>query len=330
MIVFGVPITDHKIYERCALPGIQLASEADSEVLGYPTPGSIFRAYNLFCKQAAEFDDLEALILLHQDAEVVDPELCAKVRDAFREPDVEVAGCTGAVGVRSLAWWEGSTTWGSYNQLFEEIGGELPGLSWPAEIPFYAQTGEVDSIDGVLIALSPWAVRELHFDESLGRLHGYDIDICLQARAAGKKVVTIDSGVVHHHSVELIGDWEGWIAAHMKIAEKWSDLLEDGRSQDWHERARRAEAEVDAARMQLRYAKEHITRLVADVEGFQRSRSWRMTAPFRAVGKLVRRIRHPRRPPGRQIGEGLMKPRRRLPPSTSAGSQPNRASRKAA
>ena len=39
------------------------------------------------------------------------------------------------------------------------------------------------------MVLSPWAVRELRFDESLGKLHGYDFDICMQARAAGKKVV---------------------------------------------------------------------------------------------------------------------------------------------
>ena len=42
------------------------------------------------------------------------------------------------------------------------------------------------------MVLSPWAVRELRFDESLGKLHGYDFDICMQARAAGKKVVTAD------------------------------------------------------------------------------------------------------------------------------------------
>jgi GT2 family glycosyltransferase len=325
MIVFGCPITDYDVYERYAEPGIKLAAEPDTEVLGYPNPGSIFRAYNLFCKQAAELENLEALVLIHQDVEIVDPELCAKVRDVFRDPEVAVAGCTGAVGVRSLAWWEGSTTWGSYNQVFDEIGADLPGLSWPAERPFYARTGEVDSIDGVLIALSPWAVRELRFDENLGRLHGYDLDISLQARAAGKKVVAFDGRVVHHHGVDLIGDWEGWIAAHMTLAEKWSDLLEDGRSQDWRARARRAEAEVDAAWMQLRYAREHVRRLAADVDGFQESRSWRLTAPLRAIGKLLRRIRHPRTSPGRQLGEGLMKPRAELPRGDKPVETPHKA-----
>ena len=81
--------------------------------------------------------------------------------------------------------------------------------------------------------MSPWAVRELRFDESLGNLHGYDLDICLQARAAGKKVVTADFRVVHHHSLDLVGDRDGWIAAHMRIADKWSEMLDRDADPDW-------------------------------------------------------------------------------------------------
>jgi hypothetical protein len=309
MIAFGCSITDARAYERYAEPGIRLAAEQDSELLVFRDAGSIFRAYNLFCEQASRFDRLEALILIHQDAELVDPRLGEKVREAFRDPEVALAGCGGAVGVRSIAWWEGSITWASYTHRFEEMGGgELPGLSWHEDHPAYARTGEVDSLDGVLIAMSPWAVRELRFDESIGRLHGYDLDICLQARAAGKKVVTIDTRLIHHHSLGLIGDPEGWIAAHMKVAEKWSGVLEDGRSQDWRQRARRAEAEMEATRLQLRAAQHHITRLAEDFDALRHSRSWRLTAPARALGRLARRIRHPRKPAGRQLGEGVVKP----------------------
>ena len=59
-------------------------------------------------------------------------------------------------------------------------GGELPALSWKTEeLPSYAHTGEVDTVDGFVLALSPWAVRNVRFDESLGQLHGYDFDFCL-------------------------------------------------------------------------------------------------------------------------------------------------------
>jgi GT2 family glycosyltransferase len=322
MIAFGCSITDARAYERHAEPGIRRAAEADSEVLIFRDAGSIFRAYNLLCEQAGRLEGLEALVLVHQDAELVDPDLCQKLRQAFRDPEVALAGCGGAVGVRSVAWWEGSTTWASYTHRFEEMGGgDLPGLSWHDDHPAYARTGEVDSLDGVLIAMSPWAVLELRFDESIGRLHGYDLDICLQARAAGKKVVTIDTRLIHYHSLDLMKDPEGWIAAHMRVAEKWSDLLEDGRTQDWRRRARRAEAEAEATRLQLRAAQHHITRLAEDFDALRRSRSWRLTAPVRALGRLFRRLRHPRQPAGRQLGEGVVSPGPELAARASEGTE---------
>jgi hypothetical protein len=309
VIAFGCPITDPAAYERYAEPGIRLAAEADSEVLTFLNADSIFRAYNLFCDQAAELEGLEALALVHQDAEIVDPGFGDKARAALADPDVAIVGCAGAVGVRSIAWWEGSITWASYTQRFEEMGGgELPGLSWPETTPSYARTGEVDSIDGVLIVLSPWAVQNLRFDESLGDLHGYDLDICLQARSAGKKVVATDIRLIHHHSLDLLGDPEGWIAGHMRIAEKWEDQLDSDRPDDWKLRARRAEAEAAAARVQLRLAQHHLTRLSEDFAELERSGSWRVTAPLRALGRLFRRIRHPSRSAGRQLGDGVFRP----------------------
>jgi hypothetical protein len=324
MIAFGCPITDEEAYLRYGEPGIRLAAEPDSEVLTFLNASSIYRAYNLFCDQAADIPGLEALALIHQDAEIIDRQFCEKVRAALRDPEVAVVGCGGAVGVRSLAWWEGSITWSSYTHRFDEMGGgEVPALSWSERVPPYARTGEVDAIDGIVIVMSPWAVRNLRFDESLGSLHGYDLDICLQARAARKKVVTTDFRVVHHHSLDLIGDPDGWIAAHVRIAEKWSEVLDRDRPADWKHRARLAEAELGLAGLRLTLARHHIRRLAADFDELQRSGSWRITAPLRALGRILRRLRHPRRRPGRQLGEGVVKPQVDSPDSSGvdAGTQ---------
>src|SRR5689334_25447110 len=114
MIAFGCPITDHAQYEAFAEPGIELVAEPDSEILALGSAGlgdaSIFRNYNLLIEDARKLDDLEALVLVHQDAEIVDPEFCAKVRKALRDPEVGILGCAGAVGVRNIAWWDGSVT----------------------------------------------------------------------------------------------------------------------------------------------------------------------------------------------------------------------------
>jgi hypothetical protein len=311
MIAFACPITNGRLYERYARRGLELASEPDSEVFAHQSGGSIFRAYNEFLDLAASHDDLEALVLLHQDAEIVDPEFCAKIRRALEDPEVAIVGCAGAIGARNIDWWSGLVTWASFTHRYEEMGGgEVPGLSWDAErVPSYATTGEVDAIDGLIIVMSRWAVRNLRFDESLGSLHGYDLDICLQARMARKKVVTTDFRAIHHHSLDLIGDQEAWVAAHMRIAEKWEST--EGKV-DWKQRARRAEAELEAMRVQLRLAEHYITRLAEDYDGLQRSKSWRWAAPFRAIGRIVRRLRHPHRPAGRQVGDGVVPSRRKL------------------
>ena len=315
MIAFGCAITNPKIYERCAEPGIRFAAEPDSEILAYGAAGSIFRSYNLLLDQAAELEGLEALVLLHQDAEIVDPEFCAKVRAALRDPDVALVGCAGAIGVRNIAWWQGSVTWASFSHRYEELGGgEIPALSWQRdEIPAHAKTGEVETVDGFAIAVSPWAVRELRFDESLGQaLHGYDFDYCLQAREAGRKVVTADFRVVHHHSLKLIGNVASWIDAHMKIAEKWEGRMPGVGvgAGDWKQRARRAEAETSAVATQagaarllrdaslktLREERAKVVALKKELATLRRSTSWRLTAPGRWLGGWLRRLLRPRKP----------------------------------
>jgi hypothetical protein len=287
MIAFASSITSPETYERCAAPGIRLAAEPDSEVFPYQAAGSIFRSYNLMLDRAAALDDLEALVLVHQDAEIADPDFCAKLRRALADPEVGVVGCVGAVGVRSIAWWEGSVTWGSFTHRYEEMGGgEVSAMSWTSDrLPSFAHTGEVDTVDGFVLALSPWTVQNVRFDESLGQLHGYDFDFCLQVRAAGRKVVTENLRVIHHHSLELVSDPETWVAAHMRIAEKWDGRMPNVATAggDWKQRARRAEAEAAVARTEVVAALMQADAKVNEVTG---SLSWRLTTPLRRLNAL--------------------------------------------
>src|SRR4051795_284638 len=301
MIAFGCPITDHAQYESFAEPGIKLVAEPDSEVLALGSAGlgdaSIFRNYNLLIEEARKLDDLEALVLVHQDAEIVDPDFCAKVRNALGDPDLGILGCAGAVGVRNIAWWDGSVTLASFSHRYTEYGGgEILGstFNWD-DAPPEARTGEVDVIDGFMMVLPPWFLENIRFDESLGRFHGYDFDVCQQVRAAGKKIMTEHIRVIHHHSLELIGDVEGWVAAHMRVAEKWDGKLPPTQTVpgDWKERARWAEARRDAALMQANAAELARDAAVLDLQrqlrGIEESASWRITKPLRWLKGLLRR-----------------------------------------
>jgi hypothetical protein len=297
MIAFGTSITSPDAYRTYAEPGIKRAAEPDSVIFPFAAAGSIFRSYNLLLDKAAELDDLEAFVLVHQDAEIVSEDFCEKVREAMSDPDVGVVGCVGAIGVRSIAWWEGSVTWASFIHRYgEHGGGDLPAFSWARDgAPPYARTGEVDTVDGFLMALSPWVVKNIRFDESLGQLHGYDFDFCLQVREAGKKVVTADFRAIHNHTLELVSNIDTWVEAHMRVTEKWEGRMPGvgAGGSDWKLRARRAEAESEAGRaaavskqLQLDARELELQRALDETT---ESISWRLTSPLRRVNAWRRR-----------------------------------------
>jgi hypothetical protein len=293
MLAFGCSIIMPDAFERCARPGIDRAREADSVVLARAATGSVARSINLLLDGAAELEDLEALVLMHQDAEILVPDLGARVRRVLADPAVAIAGPVGIRGARGLAWWDGEVVHNSAPYRYGESGGG--DLTWRRNPE--QEEGEVDTLYGVLLALSPWAVRNLRCDESIGLLHGYDVDLCRQARAAGRKVMGADLPVAHHHSLDLVSQIEIWVAAHMRAAELW-DAEEPGAAADdeaWRPRARRAEASAAAARLlaasKLLQADATSQYHARELEFVRSTRSWRMTESLRRGNALRRAIR---------------------------------------
>ena len=113
----------------------------------------------------------------------------------------------------------------------------------------------------------------------------------MQARATGKKVVTAPFAAVLHNPLELVREHALWVEAHIRLAEKWDARPADG----WRERARRAEAERDAARTlaysNASYVEARARPLERELAALTESRSWRLTEPLRRLnGLLGRRI----------------------------------------
>jgi Glycosyltransferase like family len=290
MIAFGSAITKPEVYRRCAEPGIRRVAESDSEIYAMDAIGSIFRSYNALLDHFTGRDGLEALVLVHQDAEIVEPDFCEIVRGPLQDPDTGLIGCVGAVGVRSIAWWEASVTCASFINRYEEHGGgDLESFSWAwTEAPAYARIGQVETLDGFVLVLSPWVVRNIRFDETLGTFHGYDLDFCLQVREAGRKVVTADFRAIHHRPLEMVPDPDEWIDAHVRVARKWDGRMGIGAGAGtWIERARRAEAEADAARtlgyMHALESDARVRELQSGLVETTQSISWRITSPLRWI-----------------------------------------------
>jgi hypothetical protein len=185
MIAFAACVGTPAKLAAYAAPGLRRVMEPDSAFAELETDRSIHEAYNEALDHFATAADLEALVLLHEDTELLDADFCARVRSVMGDPSVAVAGAVGAAGVRSLSWWEGEIA----GRAFEPRG-VVEGAPAPAD---------VDCVDGLLMVLSPWAVRNLRCDsERFSGFHAYDADLCFQARAAGRRVVVADLGVFHH------------------------------------------------------------------------------------------------------------------------------------
>ena len=311
MIAFGSSVTEPDVYDRCAKVGIRRAAEPDSEVVAMPAIGSIFRSYNALLEQFAGRPGLEALVLVHQDAEVVDANFCAIIREALSDPGVGLVGCVGAVGVRSIAWWEASVTCASFiNRYDEHGGGDLPSFSWAwSDAPAYARVGEVETLDGFVLVCSPWVVENVRFDESLGEFHGYDLDFCLQVREAGLKVRTADFRAIHYRQLDMVPDPEQWIEAHIKLADKWDGRMGIGSGAgSWKDRALRAEADTDAAlllaHMNSLESDARVLDLRRELAVTSQSISWRVTAPLRWLHRAAPRRRRPELTP-RSLAKGL-------------------------
>jgi hypothetical protein len=207
VIAFAACVADPAKYARFALPGLRRTMEPDSPFAELSTTTSIHEAYNEALEHFSAVDGLEALVLMHEDVELFDPAFCALVRDALADPEVAIVGAVGARGVRSLAWWEG------------EMAGRVDESRGPIDHGF--ADVEVDSVDGLLLVLSPWAVRNLRFDtHTFSGFHAYDVDICFSARAAGKRVVVADLPLMHHTKGGY-GDKGAWDAADAAFQAKW-------------------------------------------------------------------------------------------------------------
>ena len=79
MIAFGCATTDEGEFRAYAAPAIERVAEADSLLMRRHGYESIHEPYNEMLDQAAQRDDLEAVVLLHQDLSIDDERFLEKV-----------------------------------------------------------------------------------------------------------------------------------------------------------------------------------------------------------------------------------------------------------
>jgi len=220
MIVFATAVSDSAVYEGVALRGIRRVAESDSRVLTRVGHDTIQRPYNEMMDEAAALPDLEALVLLHQDLELLDDSLPRRLRRAFRDPRVGLLGVLGGRLSKLHCWLSPDRAFGF------AIGPNPRPLADPR---ISVGPHEVDGVDGALIAAAPWVVRSVRFDEQgAGRFHGYDIDLGLRVKARGGTLICEDVPCRHH--TVLKGDFDAQRDAGVELARKWDPAM---RPREW-------------------------------------------------------------------------------------------------
>lgn len=178
----------------------------DRPILTASNQTSISVAYNAILDGFRVYD-LDAVILLHDDLEMIDPSTEEKVLN-YLAIDRRVALVGVAGGGPSMSWW-------NVNPIGHQLTDSLL-LEFGDR-----RVGPVSMIEGSFMAFSSWAVQELRFDERYEFL-GYD-DICLEADRANKIVMVADIDTHHHSTVGYKSESvrEMWERSEVIFNEKW-------------------------------------------------------------------------------------------------------------
>lgn len=213
MFVYGVCIGTESKYGSFAVPGLERFAP-QSPRIERRNQNSIFTAYNSILDEAISMGaDVEGLVLLHEDVELK-AGIEDTLRQEFADENVAVVGAIGGRGVRSVRWSRSEHTHGYAPDAFNGENDHGRGAH------------DVDVVDGLLLALSPWAIANLRFDEStFSGFHAYDADISMQARAQGKTVRVAEFDLIHHTKGGF-GDVRAHRAVDDAFRKKWNIPLD--------------------------------------------------------------------------------------------------------
>lgn len=215
MIIWGVCAggRGEKLRE-IALPWIEKAAAAEDLIEIRFGDRGICTAYNELVEMARSRSNVEALVLLHDDAELVDSDARNKILSAARRPGVGVLGVIGGSDLRDGRWWRAREQAGYAidSRGVHDLGD---------------RDRAVDIVDGVCLVLTREALRRLTFDpRTFPGFHGYDADICLASRAAGLENRVLPLDLVHRDK-GFLSHPDTFHEAQRAIRRKWPAYVHD-------------------------------------------------------------------------------------------------------
>ena len=206
--MYGVAVRDITVAKRHALRSILGSAGGDARVVAADASGGIPAAWNEVLDAAAEEPALEAVVLLHDDTELSEPHLEAKIRAVLGDGTGGVAdgapallAAAGSRGGDTERWWDASDSVGTLG---------TPAGHWVGRVG----AGDVDRTDDSFLVLAPGPVRtgkRFPLDAGgvpLGATQS-TAELCARLRAAGRRITVVP--VTHQHHQGPGHDCAGWV-----------------------------------------------------------------------------------------------------------------------
>lgn len=178
-ITHGVCVSSWEKFQTNVVPTLN-----GNPVVALGNQTGIARAYNQIL-DAVKQNMPDILVLQHDDLEVTDPAWVSKLEAVFAEDNVGMVGIAGARDVTGLAWWFYSTVG---HQMTDGIG----------NLDFGERSGDVEALEGSFLAVGPWFIENVRFDERYPHFHGYDSIATDVLRIHKRRVIVADIDTWHH------------------------------------------------------------------------------------------------------------------------------------
>ncbi|GAB47310.1 methyltransferase [Mobilicoccus pelagius] len=185
MFVFGVCVDSPERFDRHCLPAIAAYGGEDATLMSSPDV-PVAKTYNDVLDACLDLEGVEAVVLLRDDVEIVDPHFRCGILAAFEsDPDLAVIGVGGVDA--DLRWWQ--------------TAGPSPAPGAPGRSGEETPRGGtlVDYVDGACMVLRPDLAARFRFDDvAFTGPGGFEVDFCHRVREAGFHVAVATIGVTRH------------------------------------------------------------------------------------------------------------------------------------
>jgi GT2 family glycosyltransferase len=183
---------------------------------------SIFAAYNEGVRKAK----YPYLCFAHEDILFHTPQWGTALVEHLKNKETGLVGVIGGhyMPVFSASWWQADLSSGIYIQGYTKKGKYSACLTKSVDFLKDKKSIEVVTVDGLWFCIPKSLFSTITFDEqTYPGFHCYDVDICMQVRNAGYKVLVVSDILIEHKSVGNAD--EQWLKNLALFYFKWHDKL---------------------------------------------------------------------------------------------------------